>query len=319
MSKPKSKFSWKQAVFQSGMLMVLFLILLYCVIFIPNFASLDNLENLGLQVSIVALISCTMLFCLAGGDFDLSVGSTLAVGGITGALVTNSTGNIWLGLLAALGLGAFIGLVNGFFIAKVGINALIVTLATMLIVRGLTNILGDGMPVTIKPPEFELFSIRLFDQVPIMILYMIAAFLIFGFLLNRTIFGRNTLAIGGNPEAAKLAGINILKTKLMIFVLSGVVAAFAGVVIGSRSYSASNNAGEGMELQAISACVLGGVSLAGGVGSIGGVITGVLIMGTVQIAMQLKNIDTFWQMVVTGGILLFAVTVDKIKIKALNT
>lgn len=301
------------------MLMVLFLILLYCVIFIPNFASLDNLENLGLQVSIVALISCTMLFCLAGGDFDLSVGSTLAVGGITGALVTNSTGNIWLGLLAALGLGAFIGLVNGFFIAKVGINALIVTLATMLIVRGLTNILGDGMPVTIKPPEFELFSIRLFDQVPIMILYMIAAFLIFGFLLNRTIFGRNTLAIGGNPEAAKLAGINILKTKLMIFVLSGVVAAFAGVVIGSRSYSASNNAGEGMELQAISACVLGGVSLAGGVGSIGGVITGVLIMGTVQIAMQLKNIDTFWQMVVTGGILLFAVTVDKIKIKALNT
>jgi L-arabinose transport system permease protein len=141
---------------------------------------------------------------------------------------------------------------------------------------------------------------------------------VFGILLNRTVFGRNTLAIGGNKEAALLAGIRVDRTKIAIFALSGMAAAFAGIVSASRLVVASNNAGEKLELQAISACVLGGVSLSGGIGTMSGTVVGVLIMGIVENVMRLRNIDAFYQLVVTGTILLMAVLFDRVKLKLLK-
>lgn len=308
--------NFRQFFSQSGMVVVFAIVALIASIFVPNFASFNNLINLGLAVATVGVVSCTMLFCLAGGDFDLSVGSNLAIGGILAALVANKTGNFFLGVLAALAVGAFVGLINGTVIAKFGINALITTLATMQIVRGAANLLTGGTLVSGSAPGFESLGNAKIIGVQMPIWIMIAFFVIFGVLLNRTIFGRNTLAIGGNPEAARLAGINVVGTKIWIFVLSGMAAAFAGVIAASRLVAASNNAGEKLELQAISACVLGGVSLAGGVGTISGVVVGVLIMGIVENVMRLMNINTFWQMVVTGLILLIAVLIDKLKSKA---
>jgi L-arabinose transport system permease protein len=142
---------------------------------------------------------------------------------------------------------------------------------------------------------------------------MVACFVVFGILLNRTIFGRNTLAIGGNAEAARLAGIDVTRTKIIIFTLQGLMAGFAGVILASRMTSGQPATAQGLELQVISACVLGGVSLTGGVGTITGVIVGVLIMGTVQNAMNLLNVPPFYQYVASGSILLAAVLFDRLK------
>ena len=309
----------RQFLSESGMLVVLALLVLAASVFVKGFASYDNAKTLGLMIASVGMVSCAMMFCLAAGDFDLSVGSVFALGGVAAVMVSNATGSVLLGLCAAVIAGIVVGLINGFVIAGIGINALITTLATMQIARGATQMLSKGESLVAKAPDFRVLgTAQIADLVPVPIVVMVASMALFAFLLNRTRFGRDTLAIGGNPEAAKLAGIDVLKRKLVIFAVSGGVAAFAGVVSASRLITAGNNAGDKLELQAISACVLGGVSLAGGVGTISGVVVGVLIMGIVQNAMDLWSLDAFVKMVVTGVILLLAVVFDKIKTRAMQ-
>ena len=311
--------NFKQFLAQSGMLLVFVVVVIAAYIIAPQFMSKDNMISLGLQVSSIGVVSCTMLFCLAAGDFDLSVGSTFALGGMVGVTIGNSTGSLLFGALGALATGAVVGLINGVVVAKFKINALITTLATMQIVRGLTNILGHGTPQTAAKPGFDFLGNQAYLSIPLPIWIMILSFIVFGVLLNRTVFGRNTLAIGGNKEAALLAGIQVDRTKIAIFALSGMAAAFSGIVAASRLVVASNNAGEKLELQAISACVLGGVSLSGGIGTMSGTVVGVLIMGIVENVMRLKSIDAFYQLVVTGTILLLAVLFDKVKLKLLKS
>jgi len=311
--------NFKQLLAQSGMILVFLVVVIGSYLIAPQFLSKDNMISLGLQVSTIGIVSCTMLFCLAAGDFDLSVGSSAALGGMVGVFVGNMTGSLFLGVLSALAAGALVGLVNGVVVAKFKINALITTLATMQIVRGLTNIIGHGTPMSASKPGFDFLGNQAYFSVPLPILIMVLFFIGFGVLLNRTVFGRNTLAIGGNKEAANLAGIPVARTKIAIFTLSGMVASFAGVVLASRLIVASNNAGEKLELQAISACVLGGVSLSGGIGTMSGTVVGVLIMGIVENVMRLKSVDAFYQMVVTGTILLLAVLFDRVKLRILNS
>lgn len=301
-----------------GMLVIGLLVFVFCSAKVPNFLTGQNLVGLGEAVVSVGLVACTMMLCLAAGDFDLSVGSVLALGGMVTVVVGNQTGNLLTGVLAGIGTGAAVGLVNGFFISKVGINALIATLATMQIARGATNLLAGGIVMTPKFAGLDGLTQQV-AGVPLSVWIMGAMFLVFAGILNMTVFGRNTLAIGGNQEAAHLAGINVARTKTVIFVLSGAMAAFAGVLATSRLFAASNNAGDKLELQAISACVLGGVSLAGGQATMSGVVVGVLIMGMIDNAMRLLNIPTFWQLVVTGAVLLVAVTIDRFKVKAVKS
>lgn len=298
---------------QAGMLVVFIVLFAALSLLVPNFLTPTNLTGLLMSVTTVGIVACTMLFCLASGDFDLSVGSTVALSGVLAALLLKNTGNFGLALLVPLIAGAVIGATNGFVIARLGINALITTLATMQIVRGAARILSEGSSIGIVDKAFtDLAKFKPLNiAAPIWILGL--AFLVFGLLLDRTVFGRNTLAIGGNAEAARLAGINVIRTKIVIFMLQGIVAAFAGLLVAARATSGQPNTAEGLELQVISGCVLGGVSLTGGIGSIGGVIIGVLIMGTVQNAMNLLNIPAFWQSVVSGVILLTAVLLDRIK------
>jgi L-arabinose transport system permease protein len=259
------------------------------------------------------MVACTMMFCLASRDFDLSVGSTVAFAGVCCAIVSNATGSVALGIAASLVAGALIGFVNGVVIAKLNINALITTLATMEIVRGLAFITSQGQAVGVTSEAFfTLGSAELFG-LPVPVWVTLACFVVFGVLLNKTIYGRNTLAIGGNPDAARLAGVSVDRVRIAIFLIQGLVAALAGIILASRMTSGQPNAGQGFELNVISACVLGGVSLMGGRASISGVLVGVLIMGTVQNAMSLMNIDAFYQYLVRGTILLIAVLVDQLK------
>lgn len=300
---------------RAGMLVVLAILFAACAIFIENFFSWRNMQGLALSVSMTGMVACTMLFCLAAGDFDLSVSSVVACSGVVAALVMNRTESITLGILAGLGCGAVSGAINGYVVAVLRINALITTLATMQMVRGFGLIVSDYKAVGITEEDFFLLGTSRFLNIDTPVWITIACFLLFGFILNRTVFGRDTLAVGGNSEAAHLAGIRVERVKIIIFTVQGIMAAFAGIVLASRFTSGQPNTSVGFELDVISACVLGGVSLSGGVGSMSFVVAGVLIMGIIQNAMNLLNVAPGYQLVTRGVILLAAVVFDRWKQK----
>jgi L-arabinose transport system permease protein len=297
---------------QAGMLLVLALLFLGCALFVDNFFSWVNMRGLALSVSMTGMVACTMLFCLAAGDFDLSIGSVVACAGVVAAVVMNKSG-VAAGIATALAFGGLVGLVNGFVVAKLKINALIATLATMQIVRGIGFIVSGGSAVGIVHESFFGLGNSSVLGVPTPVWITTGCFVVFGLILDRTVFGRDTLAVGGNAEASHLAGIAVERVKIAIFTAQGVMAAFAGIVLASRVTSGQPNTSQGFELEVISACVLGGVSLTGGVGSMAFVIAGVLIMGIVQNAMNLLNVPTFYQYVARGLILLAAVLFDRWK------
>lgn len=298
---------------KAGMLFLFAALFIACSIFVPNFLTVTNMRGLALAITTTGMVACTMLFCLAAGDFDLSIGSVVACAGVLTAVVINKTGSVPQGIAAGLLFGGLVGLTNGVIVARFRINALITTLATMQIVRGIGHIVSKGKAVSVSQESFFGLGNSAFVGIPTPVWLTILCFIVFGLMMQYTIFGKNTLAIGGNAEAARLAGIDVDRTKIAIFALQGFMAAFAGVVLASRMTSGQPNASIGFELEVISACVLGGVSLTGGIGNIGFVVAGVLIMGTVQNAMNLKDVDTFYQYVARGAILLGAVLLDRMK------
>ena len=297
----------------AGMFIAFALMFLILSIFVPFFFTLQNMIGLALSVSMVGMVACTMLFCLASGDFDLSVEGIVVLAGVLCAVVINMTGSIALGIVAGLAGSAFVGFLNGAIIAKLKINALITTLAMLYIVRGVSFIVSKGSAVGIANESFFRLGNGNVFGIPNPIWITILLFVGFGILLNWTTYGRDTLAIGGNKEAARLAGISVDRVKIIIFTVQGLVAGAAGVILASRMTSGQPNSSVGFALDVISACVLGGVSLTGGIGTISGVIVGVLIMGTLQDAMNLMNIPTFYQYLAKGGILLLAVMFDQLK------
>lgn len=295
------------------MVFVFIALLILCSVFVRDFFSPVNLVGLALSVSMVGMVACTMLFCLASGDFDLSIEAVIAFSGVLAAVVISSTGSIAVGIAAGILAGGVVGLVNGFVIARLRINALITTLATMQIVRGLGFLVSDGKAVGVTQSGFFVLGNSAPLGVPTPVWITGVCFVVFGVLLHRTAFGRATLAIGGNKEAARLAGVPVSRVKIIIFTVQGLMAGFAGVILASRMTSGQPNTSVGFSLDVISACVLGGVSLSGGIGSMLGAVVGVLIMGTVQNAMNLMSIPTFYQYIARGAILLLAVLLDQLK------
>ncbi|HEV3424599.1 MAG TPA: L-arabinose ABC transporter permease AraH [Paraburkholderia sp.] len=307
------KQKWWQQVTDYSLIVIFAIMFITMSVTVDHFFSIENMLGLALSISQIGMVACTMMFCLASRDFDLSVGSTVAFAGVLCAMVLNATGNTFIAIIAAVAAGAVIGFVNGAVIAYLRINALITTLATMEIVRGLGFIVSHGQAVGVSSDTFIALGGLSFFGVSLPIWVTLLCFIVFGVMLNQTVYGRNTLAIGGNPEASRLAGINVERTRVFIFLIQGAVTALAGVILASRITSGQPNAAEGFELNVISACVLGGVSLLGGRATISGVVIGVLIMGTVENVMNLLNIDAFYQYLVRGAILLAAVLLDQLK------
>jgi len=297
----------------AGMLLVFAAIFIAAALFVPRFLSATNAIGLGEAVSLVGMVSSTMLFSLASGDFDLSVESVVACSGVLAAVVVRDTGSVALAVAAGIACGGLVGLANGILIAKLRVNALIATFATMQIVRGLGYLVSDGRAVGITASGLNAIGRWSIAGIPAPIWITLASFLVFGFLLNETTFGRNTLAIGGNREAARLAGIPVRGVKIAIFAIQGLMAGFAGIVLASRMTSGQPMTSLGFSLDCISACVLGGVSLTGGVGTMTGTIVGVVIMGTIQNGMDLLNVPTYYRYLARGGILLAAVLFDQWK------
>lgn len=302
----------RRLVQQSGIVLVFVLLVGILSASVPDFLTQGNIIGLLLSVTLTGTIAATMMLVLALGEVDLSIASTVAFTGVVASVMTNILGAP-LGILSGVLAGGAVGCFNGFVVARFGINSLIATLATMEAVRGLAYITSGGDAVPIMAPSFFGLSAASFLGLTTPVWLMFVAFVVFGFVLNRTVFGRDVLAIGGNVEAARLAGIPVLRIRILVFTLQGLLAGLAGVLLTSRMGLGDPKTSLGLELAVISACVLGGVSLSGGIATISGVVVGVLIMGCVQDAMGLLNVPTFYQYLVRGGILLLAVMFDRWK------
>ena len=271
----------------------------------------NNLINILVNAAVIGIIAAPGTLLLVAGQFDLSVGSGAAFIGVIMAWGAAQYG-IPTAVLLAIAAGLIIGMVNGFAVTVLGINALITTLATLAILRGLGQVIAGGQ--TLLLPGFsDLGSARPFLNIPVPVMILVAVVIVMALVMRFTVFGRSMYAIGANPIAARLAGI---RTKSMIFsgfLLSGLAVSIGGLILVSQLGAASPNAAMGLELSVVTAVILGGASLAGGRGTILGTVLGVLILGTLNNGLTLMNINSFWQDVARGVLLLAAVGFDQLR------
>lgn len=301
----------KQNLSKYKSLIGFFILCIIISIITPRFLTLTNITNVLTQISVNAIIAVGMTFVILTGGIDLSVGSILAISGALAASILKSTGNIFLALSVAIIVGGLIGILNGILIARGKIQAFIVTLASMTIFRGATYVYTNGTPISGLGGVFGDIGNSKLGPIPVPVLITLIIVLIAFYVLNETRFGRYLYALGGNEDSAKLSGINTNKIKTMVYGISGIAAAISGIIITSRIGSASPNAGNGFELDAIAAVVIGGTSLSGGEGSVVGTIIGALIIGVLNNGLNLMNVSPFYQSIVKGLVILIAVLIDK--------
>lgn len=292
---------------------VLLIFIALCVIasFLSDvFFTVNNVMNVLRQVSIIAIIASGMTLVILIGGIDLSVGAVMAFSGAILAGVLTAGLPLPVALLAALAVGLFFGLFNGFITARFGVPSFIATLGIMVIARGMTLVYSKGYPLVVSNEAYRFIGSGRFFGVPIPIIIM---FVLFGFLywmLKYTSFGRYIYAIGGNEETALLAGINVRFIKVAVFGIAGLLSALSAIIYTSRLMSAQPTAGTGIELDAIAAVIIGGTSLAGGKGGVTGTLIGALIMGVLDNILNLMNVSPFYQSIAKGVVILVAVLVD---------
>ncbi|TFE23395.1 ABC transporter permease [Cohnella luojiensis] len=296
-----------------GSLIGLILIVFVLSVSAENFLTVDNLFNVLRQVSINALIAFGMTFVILTGGIDLSVGSILALSSaFTAGLMAGGT-DTWLAVGVGLLAGIVMGAVNGLLVAYGRLAPFIVTLATLTVFRGFTLVYTDGKPVTGLNKDFAFMGKGYFLQIPMPIIWMIIAFAVLYIILRHTTFGRRVYAVGSNEEATWLSGISVSKVKVLVYSISGLLAAVSGLILTSRLNSAQPTAGVTYELDAIAAVVLGGTSLSGGKGRIVGTLIGAVIIGVLSNGLNLLNVSSFYQQVVKGAVILIAVLFDRSK------
>lgn len=283
----------------------------------PKFLAANNIANIFKQIATNAILAAGMCFVILTGGIDISVGATLALVGAISVNLVKSGMNIVFVLFVALAIGALVGLFNGIFIAKFKLQPMIVTLATMSICRGLTYIYTRGSPITLDTSVLSgkvykwIGSGALFNKMlPFPLILVIVLFAISYYILNKTAFGRRIYAVGGNEDAARLSGINTVWTKIMAYVICGMMSAIAAIIISARVSSAQPNAGESYEMDAIAAVVIGGTSLRGGEGNVLYTVIGALIIGMLNNFLNLIGVDSYYQIVVKGVVILVAVLAD---------
>lgn len=277
----------------------------------PYFLSTANLLALLLSLSLTAIIAVGMTNLMVSGGFDMSVGSIVAFTGAASAWFMQNGIPVYLAVLFGLVIGALIGLFNGIIVAKIGINPFVTTLASLSLFRGLTLIITQGQNISGLSKSFMAIGQKDFLGIQAPIWYAIILVIIGDILLRKSRFFRQNYYIGGNEKAARLSGISVDKMKILGYVLTGLLAGFAGIVMTARLSTASVTAGTGMELQVITAVIIGGASLQGGEGTVIGAFLGSLLMGLITNALNLLNVDVYWQTFVTGATLLIAVLIDR--------
>ena len=250
------------------------------------------------------------------GGIELSVGSVIALSGCISAMCVINWGLPEIvGFIAALLVGAIVGVFNGFVISMTDIPPFIVTLASMNITKGIALVITGGAPIRCMTDMYKFPGAGYVGPIPTPVVLMVIVYIIASFMINRTQLGRHMYAVGGNAQAAQFSGINVKKVKFIIYTYTGLMAGLAGLVTASRLYSGQPTAGDGAEMDAIAAVVVGGTSMSGGSGRLGGTLIGVLIIGVLNNGLNLMGVDSNWQYVVKGLVILLAVYVDWIRNK----
>ena len=281
-----------------------------------TFLTPKNMFNILRQNASNLFLATGMTMVIILGGIDLSVGSVIALSGVVAAgCVVNFGLPEAVGFIAAIAVGALVGLFNGFIICKTDIPPFIVTLASMNITKGIALVLTGGAPIRCMTDAFKFPGAGYVGPVPTPVILMVVIFIIAALMINKTQLGRHIYAVGGNVQAAKFSGISVEKVKFIVYAYTGLMAGIAGVVIASRLYSGQPTAGDGAEMDAIASVVVGGTSLRGGSGRIGGTLIGVLIIGVLNNGLNLMGVDSNFQYIVKGLVILLAVYVDFLRNK----
>ncbi|RPF42045.1 monosaccharide ABC transporter membrane protein (CUT2 family) [Hydrogenoanaerobacterium saccharovorans] len=292
----------------SGLILVILVVGTFLSFRSPNFLTQQNILNVLRQISVYGILACGQAFAMMTGGIDLQVGS---VAGLCGAIVTKIVVGNTIGLVPAMivgmVIGGILGLFAGFMIAKTGIPAFIMTLGLQISLRGVAYLICDGKPIGNLPENMLHLGVGSVAGIPVPILFMLASFVIIGIILSKTSFGRSVYAVGGNYQAAFHSGINAKRVIMLSYMISGILAALAGVILSARNASAQPTAGNAFETEAIAACAMGGVSFSGGKGAVTGIFLGALLMGIINNGMNLMYISSYWQLVVKGAIIVASV------------
>lgn len=316
---PKAPADFLRALVRRNEFVLLISLVLLIVFFSltsESFLTTRNITNVLGQASLAMVAGIGLGALVIAGEFDVSIGSLAGAVAIPLVVVMNATGSMELGIAAALLLAVCVGAINGFLSAYVGINSLIVTLGSMFVIRGGIYLYTGqkAIPDDLMLESFyQMGNGRLLGTVPYPAIVALVLLVGFIYLMRHRPFGRKLYAVGGNPEVARLAGYDVKRVKFIAFLISSVLAGIAGILLSSRLGSAVHVAGLGFEFQVVAAVVLGGVSLAGGIGSLFGVALGVLILSFLANGLGMLNLATEWQLVTTGIIIIAAVGFDELK------
>ncbi len=319
---------WQHAIVRLGVLPLLLAVaVIVFSLLSPNFLTGQNLLNVARQSTFLAMVAMGQMLALLTGGFDLSVGKTLAITSVVGAMVMTEAKSsfpdavgvaIALGMLAGIGAGMLVGIVNGIGVALFDVSPFMMTLGTASISFGVALTLTSGVPVYGMPDEFgNIFGFGQFLNIPTPVYVTAILFVVLYLVLNWTPMGRYFYAIGGNYKASGLSGINTRFHLFMAYVLCGLMAATAGIILTARLETGEANIGASMPLDSIAACVIGGVSLRGGVGRLGSVVLGAVFIGLIQNGMDLARIASYLQEVVIGVLLILAVIADQVRYRLL--
>lgn len=283
-----------------------------------SFFSSANLLSVLRQASTNAILSMSMAMVLIIGCIDLSISSSLALSGALCVIMINNGVSIYLALIVTLAFGAFCGLLNGAMAAFTDIPPFIITLATQQCFRGAAYLLTDGRTIMCYDETFTQIGAGSFWGIPIPVIIVLIVFIIAAIILGKSKFGRRMYAIGGNKAAAIYSGIKVRKVTVIVYVLTGILASLAGIVLSSRTYSCQPTAGTGYECDAIAAAVLGGVSFNGGIGTAGGVMLGALVIAFLNNGLNMLHVHAYWQTIAKGIVILIAVFFDTIKVEKMR-
>jgi ribose transport system permease protein len=297
---------------EMGVLLALLILCLFLAIKSPYFLTLENFLNVLRQISVVGIVAVGEALIIITGGIDLSVGSILALSGVVTALLTQSTINPWLSGIIGLTIGGIVGLTNGLLVVRAKIAPFIVTLGMLSIARGATYLLTGGMPINFESPVAFLGSGYILG-IPTSVIIMFFVIILGHIFATKTVMGKYVFAVGDNERAALLSGINVDYIKIFVYTAGGVLCALAGIILAGNLYTADTAAGQGMELDAIAAAVIGGASLAGGEGSIIGVLIGAALMGVLRNGFVLLGVSAYWQVVTIGVVIILSVGIDSIR------
>lgn len=299
-----------------GIFVLLIIEILVFAVISPDFMSVSNLLNVLRQVAMLGIVSIGVTFVIIGGGMDLSVGGQMAVGGILCALLMTKMGcPMVMAILFEIVFGILCGIINGVLAVKLKVMSMIITLGTMTSLQGLAQVLTNGYPVFGFTSDFKIIGQGYLGPIPIPVIILAITIIAASFILNKTYFGRHIVALGSNEEAARLAGVNTNKMKIINFALCGFFTSIASIIMLSRTNSAQPAAGGTYAFDCMTAVVLGGVSITGGRGKVTGALAGVVFIGVLNNALILMGINEYWKEVLKGIILIAAVALDHIEVK----